>query len=163
MTIQPHSNDSSATSDIEVKLTTIHDPLCADLIARQRDEIRLIYPALTSNTAVIPVFMVLIRDGKGIACGGLRLVSEDDNSMAEIKRVYVVPEARGRSNGVADLLLKHLESHALGQGWTTVRLTTAKTMVAANRFYERHGYRLVPGYGEYTKSFFSNCYEKVIA
>lgn len=162
MTAQPPPTLSPATSGIQVKLTTIHDPLCIDLIARQRDEIRLIYPALTSNTAVIPFFMVLIRDGKSIACGGLRLI-EDDDSIAEIKRVYVVPEARGQANGVADLLLKELESHALSYGWTTLRLTTAKTMVAANRFYERHGYRLVPGYGEYTKSFFSNCYEKVIA
>jgi putative acetyltransferase len=150
------------STSIEVKLTSPHDEHIIDLIARQRDELLQTNPSLGAFTAGIPVFMVLIRNGEAIACGGLRLVDGEVNSVAEIKRVYVTPEARGQAKGISDLLLEQLEQHASTLGWTTLRLQTRKNMLAANRFYERHGYALVQNYGEYIDCVFTVSYEKVI-
>jgi GNAT superfamily N-acetyltransferase len=98
-----------------------------------------------------------------IACGGLRLIDEEaSTSIAEIKRVYVVPEARGQAKGISDFLLKQLELHAADMGWKTLRLQTSKNMIAANRFYERHGYGLIPNYGEYVDSSSAVSYEKLV-
>jgi putative acetyltransferase len=155
-------NDMPDSASIEVRLTSLHDEHIIDLSSRQRDEILQTDPSLGAFTAEIPVMMVLTREGKAIACGGLRLVDEEENSVAEIKRVYVTPEARGQAKGVSDLLLKHLEQHASKLGWTTLRLQTRKDMVAANRFYERHGYSLIPNYGEYVDCTYTVSYEKVI-
>jgi putative acetyltransferase len=162
MTIHPPQNDMRDKASIEVRLTSLHDEHIVDLSSRQRDEILRTNPTLGAFTAEIPVMMVLIRDGKAIACGGLRLVDERVNSVAEIKRVYVVSEARGQAKGISDLLLQVLEQHASKLGWTTLRLQTRKVMVAANRFYERHGYGLIPSYGEYVNCTYTVSYEKAI-
>jgi GNAT superfamily N-acetyltransferase len=153
----------NSTSAIEVRLASLQDKHIVDLSARQRDEILLTDPDLGPFTADIPTFIVLVRGGEAIACGGLRLVDEDaDGSVAEIKRVYVVPEARGQANGISDFLLKQLELHAVEMGWKTLRLQTNRNMFAANRFYERHGYGIVPNYGEYVDSSTTVSYEKAI-
>ena len=140
----------NSTSAIEVILASSQDKHIINLSARQRDEILLTNPDLGAFTAKIPFFIVLIKEGEAIACGGLRLVDEGaDASVAEIKRVYVVPEARGQANAVK-------------LGWKTLRLQTDRNMFAANRFYERHGYSVVPNYGEYFDSPTTVSYEKVI-
>jgi len=60
-----------------------------------------------------------------------------------LKRMYLRPAARGRGTG------KHLLSVALGwareHGVRSVRLDTSERMVAAQRLYEAHGFRRVPG------------------
>lgn len=160
---QPQSSTPPATSDIEVRITTPQDPECINLVARQREEILLSNPDVGPNTVEIPIYIVLTRAGKALACGGLRQISQNVKSVAEIKRVYVAPEVRGKAHGVADLLLKQLELVALGEGWTTLRAQTARNMTAANRFYERHGFELVANYGEYVDCRVTISYEKVLA
>lgn len=76
--------------------------------------------------------------------------------------MYVVPEARGQANGISDFLLKQLELHAAELGWKKLRLQTSRNMVAANRFYERHGYGVISNYGEYVGSSSAVSYEKVV-
>jgi hypothetical protein len=75
------------SASIEVILTSLQDEHIIDLWSRQRDEILRTDPTLGAFTAEIPVMMVLIQDGKAIACGGLRLVDEGVDSVEEIKRV----------------------------------------------------------------------------
>lgn len=153
----------NAPSPISVKLASLQDPHITALSSRQREEILLTNPDLSPFTADIPVFIVLLKEDKPIACGGLRLIDEARSpSIAEIKRVYVVPEARGQANGISDFLLKQLELHAVDRGWKTLRLQTSKNMVAANRFYERQEYGLIKNYGEYVDSESAVSYEKVV-
>jgi GNAT superfamily N-acetyltransferase len=157
------TSSPSSTSPIEVIKTSSQNKHITALSARQRDEILLTNPDLGAFTADIPVFIVLVQNGGPIACGGLRLIDEEGSkSVAEIKRVYVVPEARGQANGISDFLLKQLELHAADMGWKTLRLQTSKNMVVANRFYGRHGYGLIPNYGEYVDSSSAVSYEKVV-
>ena len=59
------------------------------------------------------VFVLARLDGVAVGCGGFRRFAD---GVAEIKRMYVVPEARRR--GVATALLADLETRALGRSAT---------------------------------------------
>lgn len=151
------------TSDIEIRMVTTRDSQCKELLQRQQEEINLTNPTLAPFATDIPIFMLLVRNDTPIACGGLRPFTNEPQA-AEIKRVYVAPEARGRSVGVADLLMKQLEAYAMQRRWRTVRLQTSRDMVVANRFYERHGYRLLEeNYGEYVECLYTISYEKMLS
>jgi GNAT superfamily N-acetyltransferase len=75
------------------------------------------------------------RGRRAVAGGGLKRL---DDEACEIKRMYVVPEARGR--GLAKVLLEGLESEARRLGYTIARLDTGPQQPAAQRTYERAGY-----------------------
>jgi GNAT superfamily N-acetyltransferase len=59
-------------------------------------------------------FLVGYEDGTAICCGGIKRLPD---GACEIKRMYVVPEARGR--GVAKQLLVALEDEARELGYTS--------------------------------------------
>lgn len=90
--------------------------------------------------------VLLARDEEGtaIGCGALR---EIGHAVAELKRMYVVPSARGRS--VARMLLAALEAEALARGWTTLRLETGPRQPEAIALYTRAGYRPIEAFGVY--------------
>ena len=76
-------------------------------------------------------------DGDGSAvCGGG--VKDLGGGIAEIKRMYVVPEARGR--GLARVLLVALEDAARELGYERVRLDTGPKQPAAEHLYRSAGY-----------------------
>ena len=93
----------------------------------------------------VEVFMIARRDetGEAIGCGALRRLPDGS---AEVKRMYVTPEARG--SGAATAVLRGLEDYARNQGITTVHLTTGTEQPDALRLYEREGYRRTAGFGE---------------
>src|SRR5579871_4620034 len=62
------------------------------------------------------VFVVAWNDGAYIGCGAVRPY---EGSEGEIKRVYVVPAARGK--GVARSIMIHLEDHAQLLGYKSLR------------------------------------------
>ena len=75
------------------------------------------------------------------AGGGVKRLSDDT---AEIKRMYVVPQARGQ--GVARALLTALEDAARDLGYRKVRLDTGPDQPHARRLYESAGYVRIPDY-----------------
>jgi putative acetyltransferase len=101
------------------------------------------------------VFFVAREDGRAIGCGALRML---DGSTAEVKRMYVEPERRGR--GVGKLVLERLESFARGQGIRRLVLETGVHQQAAIELYLRAGFTAVPCWGEYATSATSVCYER---
>jgi GNAT superfamily N-acetyltransferase len=85
-------------------------------------------------------FVVVFDDeagdgGRAVAGGGLKRL---DDEACEIKRMYVVPDARGR--GLAKVLLEGLENEARRLGYRIARLDTGAQQPAAQRMYERAGY-----------------------
>lgn len=84
-------------------------------------------------------FLVIYDDDKPVAGGGVKALA--DEGACEIKRMYVVPEARGL--GLASMLLKALEDEARRLGYTTVRLDTGAKQPQAQAMYERAGYRQI--------------------
>lgn len=80
----------------------------------------------------------LARSGNDIiGCVALRRIAEPHT--AEIKRMYVRPEARGQ--GVAQQLLEAAQAFALAAGYQWIYLDTADDMKAASRFYQRNGFQ----------------------
>lgn len=152
-------------SDIRVRMTSWTDLEGKALRARQLEEFLDDWesePAPPTCTSRVPMFVVLEKDGRSIACGGLLPLEEEDgtSNSAELRRMYVVPEHRGRKNGVADFLIRHLEGLALERGWTKLKLETGVVLERARNFYRRHGYNEIPLYGEYVGCATSVCYEK---
>ena len=86
-------------------------------------------------------FLVLEDGGRPVACGGVKRL---DDETCEIKRMYVVPEARGQ--GVASVLLRALEEEGRRLGYAIARLDTGPHQPHAQRLYERAGYRSIPNF-----------------
>ncbi|WP_033435210.1 GNAT family N-acetyltransferase [Saccharothrix syringae] len=98
-----------------------------------------------TTAETISVFLIA-RDAGGDAtgCGALRLLGDGG---AEIKRMYVIPEARG--TGVATRVLRALEDHARRHGTGSVVLSAGVEQPDAIRFYERESYQPIDGCGPY--------------
>jgi GNAT superfamily N-acetyltransferase len=86
-------------------------------------------------------FLVVYEDGKPVAGGG---VKRDEDGIAEIKRMYVAPGARGR--GLGRQLLEALEEEARSLGYARIRLDTGARQPEARAMYERAGYHAVDDY-----------------
>jgi GNAT superfamily N-acetyltransferase len=86
---------------------------------------------------------LLGRDASGQAagCGGWRLLGP---RTAEIKRMYVCPDARGKSLGRQILL--RLEADAQLRGVAPMQLETGVANLAALRLYHLHGYQPIEPY-----------------
>jgi GNAT superfamily N-acetyltransferase len=88
-------------------------------------------------------FLVLEEDGEAVACGGLRTL-DGAAGLGEVKRMYVVPDARRR--GHARRLLAALEDAAREIGLSRVRLDTNAVQPEAVALYHACGYAEIPDY-----------------
>jgi putative acetyltransferase len=102
-------------------------------------------------------FVVARADGVAIGCGALRRL---DETTAEVKRMYVEPERRGR--GVAKQLLDRLEAAAWALGAQRLVLETGIYQTEAIGLYRRAGFTAINCFGEYADSPTSVCFEKRI-
>jgi GNAT superfamily N-acetyltransferase len=80
-------------------------------------------------------------DQSPVGLGGLNPISEE---IAEIKRMYVRPEARG--HGVGRMLLQQLVTDARELAFRLVRLESASFMREAHALYRSFGFEDVPPY-----------------
>lgn len=89
------------------------------------------------------LFLVGYRDGRPVAGGGFKRLPD---GACEIKRMYVVPDAR--RSGVARALLGALEDAARAHGYLLARLDTGARQPHAQAFYESVGYRRVANFND---------------
>jgi GNAT superfamily N-acetyltransferase len=94
-------------------------------------------------------FCVAYLGGSPVGCGGWRTL-DGDGSLAEIKRMYTVPERRGQ--GVARATLAAIEDSARAAGCRRLVLETGLAQPEAIALYERCGYERIPNYGYYRES-----------
>jgi GNAT superfamily N-acetyltransferase len=80
-----------------------------------------------------------------IGCIALRAMPQFTDS-AEVKRMYVKPEYRGR--GIAAALHDALQSYATNSGCRWLYLDTSDNMASAIRFYEQQGYERCARYNQ---------------
>jgi GNAT superfamily N-acetyltransferase len=104
------------------------------------------------------VFLVARLDDLPVGCGALRPAPTGEPGVAEVKRMYVAPPARGR--GVSRSLLVALEAWAADLGYRRVILETGIRQHEAMSLYESAGYSLIDNYGGYRHSLLSRCYGK---
>jgi GNAT superfamily N-acetyltransferase len=100
-------------------------------------------------------FLVAYAEGETIGCGAIRRI---DPGTAEIKRMYVAPEARGR--GVGRMVLEALEAEARRLGVKRIVLETGVRQLEALALYAQAGFTRIPAFGEYVGSPLSLCMEK---
>lgn len=134
----------AADSDDAVAMTSA-------MLAEMRD----LYDGLDLNAPGMPkagpaelgppggVFLVGYRGGSPVAGGGLKRLPD---GTCEVKRMYVVPDARRA--GVARALLAALEDAARGLGYRVARLDTGSRQPHAQAFYESVGYRRVGNFND---------------
>lgn len=80
-------------------------------------------------------------DGEAAGCVALQPIAD---GVAELKRMYVRPEARRR--GIARLLTEHAIAAARAMGYTTMRLGTLSTMTSAQQLYTGLGFTRIEPY-----------------
>jgi GNAT superfamily N-acetyltransferase len=102
-------------------------------------------------------FLVARDAGRAVGCGAIRLI---DAMTAEVKRMYVEPEHRGK--GIARAVLARLEATARQLGARRLVLETGSNSPEALALYERTGFRTVECWGEYATSPTSVCMEKTL-
>lgn len=102
------------------------------------------------------VLFLVARDRTGTAIGTAAIVANGD--WAEIKRMWLVPAARGR--GLSKRLLGHLEAHATGLGIRTARLETGIHNTEALGLYARMGYEVRDAFAPYAPDSLSVFMEK---
>ena len=88
-------------------------------------------------------FIVALIDGKVVGCGGLTTLG---GGVAEIKRMWVATDARGR--GVAGQIRRRLEELAAELGHDVVRLDTNRALTNAIEMYRAAGYVDVERYND---------------
>lgn len=92
-----------------------------------------------------------------VSIGAIKELSVDE---MEVKRMYTLPEKRGR--GTAAIVLRELENWAAELGYTKCLLETGKKQPEAIALYQKSSYRIIPNYGQYTGVENSVCFEKII-
>lgn len=127
----------------------------AAMISAMVAEMRELYDGLDLDAPGMPkagpaelgppggTYLVGYRDGRAVAGGGLKRLPD---GTCEIKRMYVVPQAR--RSGVARALLAALEDAARALGYRVVRLDTGSRQPHAQAFYEASGYRRVGNFND---------------
>ena len=134
------------------------------LVTAQQAELRRldgqgdIGPTREASMFVQPdgVFIVVRDDGgTPVACGG---IARFDETRGELKRMYVVPAARGR--GLGRRILTELEEAAQALGYRGIVLETGDRQREALRLYESSGYERIPCYPPYDSRALSMCFEK---
>lgn len=95
---------------------------------------------------------------KCVGCAGIKLYSEND---AEIKRVWVEPDYRGKK--IASQMIAALEGIALEKGCRRMILQTRGIMRDAVGLYKKLGYVQIPNYPPYDKLDGAVCYAKNIS
>ena len=92
-------------------------------------------------------FLVASVGERAVGCGAVRRL---EPGVGEVKRMYVVPDARGR--GVGRAILEALGAEARALGLTRLVLETGVRQREAIALYERAGFSHIPPFGEYVAS-----------
>jgi len=89
------------------------------------------------------LFLLATLHGEPAGCGALKF---RPGARAEIKRMWVAPEARGL--GLGRRLLTELEARAAARGGRTLRLETNRALTEAISLYRSAGYREVAAFND---------------
>lgn len=102
--------------------------------------------SVTTPAEMLPptgTFLVGYDDGRAVAIGGVRRL---EDGVCEIKRMYVVPDARSR--GIGRALLAALEDAGAALGYIRVRLDAGPAQEHSRALFAKTGYREIPNYSD---------------
>lgn len=164
-------------SPLVIRRTTYDHPDVARLVAEVQEEYRRRY----GSPDAVPLDEAMFTEGLGgffvgyevtdgsadgpgeaVAMGGWRTRDDvsrlDSRRAAELKRMYVVPGARGR--GHARAMLAHVEADAAAHDRDVLVLETGTAQPEAITLYLACGYEPVVPYGYYADEPDCRCYAR---
>ena len=143
----------SASISVEIRREDLLSPVAQSLILALNAELEERYPEEGANFFRLDAdevgegrgaFFIAYLEGLAVGCGAVRRTGD---AIAEIKRMYVSPSARGR--GVGRLMLSTLEEEARRLGARRLLLETGPRQREALALYQNAGFTRIPLYGEY--------------
>jgi len=117
------------------------------------DDIYISHNLVPEDVRVI----LALQEGQPVGCACLRGYSDDT---VELKRMYVLPEYRGR--GLSRKILKGLEEWAAELDYSRIILETGHRLKEAHGLYRSSGFRAIENYGPYKGISESLCFEKMM-
>ncbi|WP_434361449.1 GNAT family N-acetyltransferase [Parasalinivibrio latis] len=149
---------------MEIKHLQSTDVGVETLINKSDQYLEALYPPESNHTASRQqlfndcVFLGLYLKGKLAGMGAIK--PEMDGSYAEIKRVFIDDEYRGRKLSIA--LMVALEQEARTRKIPLLRLETGIKQPEAIGLYHKIGYEDIPPFGEYSEDPMSVFMEKYL-
>ena len=92
-----------------------------------------------------------------VGCGAIK---EYEPETMEIKRMYVIPQSRGK--GIAGNILSALENWAAALASEKCILETGRNQPEAIGLYLKSGYKVISNYGQYANVENSVCFQKEV-
>jgi GNAT superfamily N-acetyltransferase len=138
-------------TEIEIRLVRYGDPVAQQLVAGALADLSSRYGGNGDDTPVDAAqfappdgaFLVAFLQGQAVGCAGWR----SHGDVAELKRMYTVPAARGR--GVGRRLLAAVEDSARAHGRKRLILETGNRQPEAVGLYRACGYEPIEHFGYY--------------
>lgn len=131
------------------KLTRMFDEYLVDIDGEERD-----FFAFYNNKPLDHV-LVVYENGAAVGCGAFK---KFDAATAEIKRMFVDPQQRGK--GIAKFILNEIEAWAASEGYPNYILETSPQLQPAIALYKKSGYEMIPNFGQYIGVENSICMKK---
>ena len=113
------------------KLSALFDEYLVDIDGDERE-----FFAFYNNVQLEHV-LVIYENNIAVGCGGFK---EFDPNTAEIKRMFVHPDQRGK--GIASLILSELESWSTEYGFSSYILETSPKLTSAIALYKKQAISL---------------------
>ncbi len=127
--------------------------LDADLARRDGEDHAFF--AQYNKVDLIQYVVVAFEHNIPVSCGAIK---EFDNNIMEVKRMYTLPDYRGK--GFASKVLSELEKWTFELGYQKCILETGIKQPEAIRLYEKNNYQLIPNYEPYVNVETSRCFMK---
>ena len=83
-------------------------------------------------------YFVLEDGGRVLGCGGIAPLADGEPEVCELRKMYLLPEARGR--GLGERMLHHCLEAARLRGYLRCYLETLSGMDAAQKLYLKTGF-----------------------
>jgi GNAT superfamily N-acetyltransferase len=155
----------------DIRVAAYDDPDAAKLIDEVQQEYVVRYGDIDATPVDVAeflaprgIFLVGYLDDVPVACGAWRAhdgpAPDFRPGDVELKRMYVVPSARGK--GFARAILSELERTAAGAGRLRAVLETGTEQPEALALYASSGYHEIENFGVYKNEPESRCFAKAL-
>ena len=132
-----------------IYLTQLFDEFLIDIDGDEKDFFA------KYNQIYINNVIVYYENGIALGCGAFK---EFEKNVAEIKRMFVIPESRGK--GIASQIVTELEVWYKDENYSTCLLETSNKLENAISLYKKFGFEITPNYGQYINVESSVCMMK---
>tara|TARA_R110002126_G_scaffold262321_1_gene405224 strand:+ start:1826 stop:2275 length:450 start_codon:yes stop_codon:yes gene_type:complete len=143
------------TTPENIDFSSLIQLLDKDIKLRDGDE--HVFFAQFNKTDSIKNAIVVYDELKPVGCGAFKFYKE---GVAEIKRMYVNPDARGK--GIASKILTELQSWAKEENYISCILETGHKYPEAVALYKKNSFVVIANYGQYEGIDDSICFQKTL-